>query len=187
MQPRPPFVSIVTSTYLSAPFLQEFYSRCDAAATRLTDAFEIVFVNDGSPDDSLQVALDLRERDPRVRIIDLSRNFGHHKALMTGLAHARRRAGVPDRLRSRRGSRVAADVSRGHARDKADVVYGVQAERKGDWFERVDRRLFFQRLQPAADASHPRQRGHGAADDPPLRQGAGRVTGSVSSASPACG
>ena len=51
--------------------------------------YEIVLVNDGSPDDSLRVALDLHARDPRVRIIDLSRNFGHHKALMTGLAHAR--------------------------------------------------------------------------------------------------
>ena len=46
-------------------------------------------VNDGSPDDSLQIAIELHRRDHRVRIVDLSRNFGHHKALMTGLAHAR--------------------------------------------------------------------------------------------------
>src|SRR6478735_12183869 len=82
-------LSIVTSMYRSAPYLQEFYDRCTAAARKLTDAYEFVLVNDGSPDDSLQVALQLRERDPRVRVVDLSRNFGHHKALMTGLARAR--------------------------------------------------------------------------------------------------
>ena len=82
-------LSIVTSMYRSAPYLQEFYDRCSVAARQLTDSYEFVFVNDGSPDESLQIALQLRERDPRVRVVDLSRNFGHHKALMTGLARAR--------------------------------------------------------------------------------------------------
>ncbi|MGH9204016.1 MAG: glycosyltransferase, partial [Vicinamibacterales bacterium] len=82
-------LSIVTSMYESAPFLKEFHARCTAAARRLTESYEIIFVNDGSPDDSLRVAIDLHTSDRHVRVIDLSRNFGHHKALMTGLAHAR--------------------------------------------------------------------------------------------------
>ena len=81
-------LSIVTTLYNSAPYIQEFHRRASEAALALTSDYEVIFVNDGSPDDSLQVALSLHRSDPHVHIIDLSRNFGHHKALMTGLAHA---------------------------------------------------------------------------------------------------
>ncbi|MGC8068848.1 glycosyltransferase, partial [Salmonella enterica] len=64
--------------------------RAAAAARALAgEDFEIVFVNDGSPDHSLDVAVELTKADSHVVVVDLSRNFGHHKALMTGLAHAR--------------------------------------------------------------------------------------------------
>ena len=82
-------VSVVTSMYRSSAYLEEFYSRAVRAISAISSSYEFVFVNDGSPDDSLAVALRIRERDPRVRIVDLSRNFGHYRALMTGLAHAR--------------------------------------------------------------------------------------------------
>jgi len=82
-------LSIVTTLYRSAPYLEEFFARSCAVAEKITSSFEIIFVNDGSPDNSLQIALSLYERDGRLRIVDLSRNFGHHKAMMTGLAHAR--------------------------------------------------------------------------------------------------
>jgi putative glycosyltransferase len=136
-------LSIVTSMYQSEVFLQEFYHRCTAAARQLTGAYEIVFVNDGSPDDSLRVALQLREHDSRVRIIDLSRNFGHHKALMTGLARAR----------GERVFLIDCDLEEDPAwlltfdqelrTSGADVVYGVQLTRKGGWFERTTGDLFF--------------------------------------------
>ena len=82
-------LSIVTTLYRSARHLDEFHARISAAAARFTPDYEIVLVNDGSPDDSLAVALKLFERDDRLRIIDLARNFGHHKAMMTGLAETR--------------------------------------------------------------------------------------------------
>src|SRR5215212_10019356 len=81
-------LSIVTTLYYSAQHLEEFYRRASAAARRMGADYELIFVNDGSPDDSLDLAVDLYEHDRRVRVIDLSRNFGHHKAMMTGLAHA---------------------------------------------------------------------------------------------------
>jgi putative glycosyltransferase len=82
-------LSIVTTLYQSAPYVSEFYTRTCASAERITPEFEIVFVDDGSPDTSLQLTRDLVDRDPRVRIVSLSRNFGHHRAMMVGLAHAR--------------------------------------------------------------------------------------------------
>lgn len=138
-----PALSIVTSTYSSAPYLEEFYARCVAAAGRLTDAFELVFVNDGSPDDSLELALALRDRDPRVRVLDLSRNFGHHKALMTGLMHARGDLVFLIDCDLEEDPAWLVSFHDAMRSSGADVVFGVQAERKGGWLERVTGRLFF--------------------------------------------
>ena len=79
-------LSIVTTLYRSVPTIAEFYRRVIAAAERIAGDIELVMVNDGSPDHSLDLALELHRADPRVVVVDLARNFGHHKALMTGLA-----------------------------------------------------------------------------------------------------
>jgi len=81
-------LSIVTTLYCSAQYINEFHRRSTVQAKKLTDAYEIIFVNDGSPDNSLAVACQLSESDSHIRIIDLSRNYGHHRAMMTGLQHA---------------------------------------------------------------------------------------------------
>jgi putative glycosyltransferase len=83
-------LSIVATLYQSAPHITEFHQRASAAAKELVgEDYEIVLVNDGSPDNSLDIAVNLVEIDGHVVVIDLSRNFGHHKAMMTGLAHAK--------------------------------------------------------------------------------------------------
>jgi putative glycosyltransferase len=136
-------LSIVTSMYKSAPFLEEFYARCAATAAKLTDNFEIIVVNDGSPDESLELALDLRRRDPRVRVVDLSRNFGHHKALMTGLARARGELVFLLDCDLEEEPEWLASFHEEMTKTNADVVYGVQEARKGSWFERVSGQMFF--------------------------------------------
>src|SRR2546430_9359991 len=73
----------------SAPPCDDFTRRAVAAAEPITGDIELVIVNDASPDDSLDLALALHRTDPRVVVVDLARNFGHHKAMMTGLAYAR--------------------------------------------------------------------------------------------------
>lgn len=83
-------LSIVATLYQSAPHIKEFYVRVSAVAQQLVgDDYEIVLVNDGSPDDSLDIAIQLTDTDDHVVVVDLSRNFGHHKAMMTGLAYAK--------------------------------------------------------------------------------------------------
>src|ERR1700744_4221619 len=82
-------LSVVTSLYNSAPYLEEFYRRVLDQLHQLPFDYEFVLVDDGSPDNVLDVALALTKQDPRVKVIELSRNFGHHKALMAGLDFAR--------------------------------------------------------------------------------------------------
>jgi putative glycosyltransferase len=138
-------LSIVTTLYCSAPHLQEFYRRARAAAETITTDYEIVFVHDGSPDDSLFIALELFERDPRVRVVDLARNFGHHKAMMTGLRHARGKLVflIDSDLEEDPELLTAFAATLDTAAADVDVVYGVQQERRGNWFERWSGRIFF--------------------------------------------
>src|SRR5205823_3108058 len=75
--------------YRSERYLADFCRRAAAAAERVTPDYEIVLVNDGSPDEVLERARALVRDQHRIRLVDLSRNFGQHQALMTGLAHAR--------------------------------------------------------------------------------------------------
>lgn len=137
-------LSIVATLFQSARHIEEFCRRAAESARKLCgDDYEIVLVNDGSPDNSLQLAIDIAERDSHVVVVDLSRNFGHHKAMMTGLAHAR-----GDRI-----FLIDSDLeeepewllsfSERLAGDRCDVVYGVQGARKGGIFERWSGRLFY--------------------------------------------
>ena len=136
-------LSIVTSLYRGAPYLREFHERCCAAAAGITDQFEIILVNDASPDESLAIALELYEKDPRVRVIDLARNFGQHKAILTGLAHARGELvfSLDGDLEEDPGW-----LRPFHERMResgADVVYGVQRKRKGRLFERMSGTIYY--------------------------------------------
>jgi len=136
-------LSIVTTMYFSAPYLAEFYARISAAAKKLTEDYEIIFVNDGSPDNSLEIAVSFFERDERVKVIDLSRNFGHHKAIMTGLAYAEgERTFLIDSDLEEEPELLEQFVKEMETA-QADVVYGVQARRKGDWFERLSGDFFY--------------------------------------------
>jgi putative glycosyltransferase len=136
-------LSVVTTMYRSAPYLVEFHERVCRTAERLFESFEIVFVNDGSPDDSLEVALELYERDPRVRVVDLSRNFGHHKAIMTGLAHARGELVFLIDCDLEEAPELLEAFYERMRTEKADVVYGVQASRKGSIFERLTGAVYY--------------------------------------------
>lgn len=137
-------LSIVATLYQSAPYIYEFHRRASAAALALAgDDYEIILVNDGSPDDSLALAVALCEADNHVKLIDLSRNFGHHKAMMTGLAHA-----VGERIflidsDLEEEPEWLSDFAEQMERECCDVVYGVQAQRKGGLFERWSGRLYY--------------------------------------------
>ncbi|HIF50422.1 MAG TPA: glycosyltransferase [Thiotrichaceae bacterium] len=81
-------LSIVSPAYNESANLDEFYSRVISATKDLNLEVEIVYVNDGSQDNTIDVMLNQRKNDKRISIIDLSRNFGKEIALTAGLDHA---------------------------------------------------------------------------------------------------
>ena len=137
-------LSVVATLYKSAPYVKEFYERSSATARKLVgDDYEIILVNDGSPDNSLELAVSLTKCDTRLTIIDLSRNFGHHKAMMTGLAHSKGdRVFLIDSDLEEEPEFLLPFAVEMDA-EAADVIYGVQERRKGGWFERVSGECFY--------------------------------------------
>lgn len=148
-------LSIVTTLYRSAPYVAEFHARITAAAVQITDDYEIIMVDDGSPDDSLQKSLAIQAVDPHVTVVELSRNFGHHKAIVAGLAQARgeriflldvdleeQPEWLPDFWQEMEG--------RG-----SDVVFGVQRERRGSPFRRWSGSLFYRLFNAVSETKIP--------------------------------
>lgn len=87
-----PELSVVIPIYGEEETLPELDRRLRAALEPLGLRYEVVLVNDGSRDGSLGVMERLRAADPRICIVDLSRNFGHQLAITAGIDHARGRA-----------------------------------------------------------------------------------------------
>ncbi len=148
-------ISLVTPLYRSEPHIEELYTRTVATITKITDDYEIVLVNDGSPDGSLAVAKRLADQDPKVKVIDLSRNFGQHRALMTGLKAA---TGdyifICDSDLEEEPEWIALFYEMMQGRD-CDVVYGVQSARKRGPIYRFWRFVFYKVLNFLSDAHFP--------------------------------
>ena len=82
-------LSIVTTLFNSSPYLGDLHRRVtDVAQVIAPCDYEIIYVNDGSPDNSLATCLSLDSTNNRVMVVDLTRNFGHYKAIMTGLSYS---------------------------------------------------------------------------------------------------
>lgn len=83
-------LSVVVPCYNEAPVLDKFYTEINKVSHEMTELdFEFLFVNDGSKDETLKKIEELRNKDPRVRFVSFSRNFGKEAALLAGLDYAK--------------------------------------------------------------------------------------------------
>lgn len=152
-------ISVVVPAYNEAEVLPEFYRRTEAVLAAIGAPFEIVFINDGSKDNTLAVIKELRSRDPRVVLIDLSRNFGKEIALSAGLDHA---AGAVVVL-------IDADLQDPPElipkfieawREGHDVVYAVRTARDGEtWLKKATANIFYRVIRSVSRIDIPRDTG----------------------------
>lgn len=137
-------LSIVATLYQSASHVEEFCLRASKVANQLVgEDYEIVLVNDGSPDNSLEIAIGITQTNPKVALVDLSRNFGHYKAMMTGLAHASGDSIFLIDSDIEEEPEWLLSFARQMEQERCDVVYGVQERRKGRLFERWSGQWFY--------------------------------------------
>lgn len=150
-------LSIVATLYQSASYIEEFYQRVSVSAKQLVgDDYEIILVNDDSPGNSLNIAVQLTESDSHIIVVDLSRNFGHHKAMMAGLEYASGENIFLIDSDLEEEPEWLISFSEQMATEKSDVVYGVQVERKGNWFERWSGAIYYSIFNWLSHIDHPR-------------------------------
>ena len=136
-------VSVVAPVYNEDATIDEFYGRVCAALDGLP--FELVLVDDGSTDGTPMKLESLATNDPRVRVVYLSRNFGHQTALTAGLDHARGDAVVMLDADLQDPPEVITTML-DHWRAGCDVVYAVREQRDGESRFKLSTARWFYRL-----------------------------------------
>ena len=81
-------ISVISPIYNEADNLIELYKRVVAALESVHEKFEFILVEKGSRDNSLEIIKDLRAKDPRIKFVSLSRNFGHQGGILAGMTYA---------------------------------------------------------------------------------------------------
>lgn len=121
-------LSIVSTLYQSEQYVEEFVKRCILTANKIfPNNYEILLVNDGSTDQSLKKAEKLLNNLKCLRLINLSRNFGHHNAILTGLSYAKGEYIFLIDCDLEEEPEVLIDFYKHMLKTKDDVVYGISA------------------------------------------------------------
>lgn len=149
------FISVVVPAYNEQEVLPEFFRRTVAVLDGISAEYEILFVNDGSTDDTLQLLRNLQAKYPRISIVDLSRNFGKEAALTAGLDHAVGDAIVvidadlqdpPELI-----PQMIEEWQRGY-----DVVFARRVERAGEtWLKKLTAKYFYQVMEACGPVKLP--------------------------------
>ena len=147
--------SVVAPVYNEEALVTEFCRRAIAALEPLGEPFELVLVNDGSRDSSPEIIRRLHEQDPRIKIINFSKNFGHQIAITAGMDYARGEVVVvidsdlqdpPEVI-----PRMIEEWRRGF-----QVVYGVRGEREGETaFKLATASLFYRLIRKITNVDIP--------------------------------
>ena len=129
-------ISIVIPVYGCSACLEQLYQRLQKSLTLITDDFEIILVNDASPDDSWSCIQQLAESDNRVKGVNLSRNFGQHYAISAGLDYARGDwVVVMDCDLQDQPEMIKRLYNK--AQEGFDVVVGIRSQRKDNFLKKL--------------------------------------------------
>lgn len=148
-----PLISVVIPVYGHALPLAELHDRICATVSHITETFEIVLVNDASPDNAWEIIRQLSRDDPRVRGINLSRNFGQHAAITAGmLATSADWVVVMDCDLQDPPEEIEKLYSK--AREGYEVVFGKRAERQDSFGKKLFSHVFFAFIRYGCGLQH---------------------------------
>jgi polyisoprenyl-phosphate glycosyltransferase len=140
--PRPQ-VSLVIPIYNEEAVLPRLDERLQELLTKLGTDCEVVFVDDGSKDRSLEMLRTMVHREPRYRAVSFSRNFGHQRAITCGMDASRGKAVVVMDADLQDPPEVIIEML-AKWREGFDVVYGKRRSREGEsWFKLFTAKMFY--------------------------------------------
>ncbi len=150
-----PKYSVVVPAYNEEQIVDELYRRVRAVMDGLGEPWELVLVNDGSSDGTLDRMLALREKDGRVKVINFARNFGHQIAVTAGMDYALGDAVIIMDADLQDPPEVIPKLIE-KWKEGYQVVYAVRAKRLGEsWFKLITARLFYRLIYRITDVDIP--------------------------------
>ncbi|NCU17694.1 glycosyltransferase family 2 protein [Pallidibacillus pasinlerensis] len=152
-------ISIVVPMYFEEEVAEECYKRLTHVMTTNKFNYELVFVNDGSTDRTLDILVELASKDENVKVINFSRNFGHQNAVTAGIDFAKGDAIVIIDADLQDPPELIPDLV-AKWREGFDVVYAKRKKRKGEtWFKLLTAKWFYKFLNYMSDIEIPKDTG----------------------------
>ena len=151
----PQLISYVLPVYNEAEGIKHFHTELTSAvAQRPEFDFEFIYVNDGSADGSLRILHDMAKNDPRVRVIDFARNFGHQIAITAGLDYAAGEAVIVMDTDLQDPPRVSLEMIDAWLAG-AEVVQARRRTRRDTPFKRATAHAYYRVLRSCSDVDIP--------------------------------
>lgn len=152
-------LSIVVPMYNEAENIGPFYERLKKVLDNIGEPYEIICVNDGSTDATLENLLKLREKDSNIKVVDLSRNFGKEIALTAGLDFSSGMAVIPIDADLQDPPELIPQLV-AKWKEGYEVVYAVRKSRLGEsLFKKLTAHLFYRLAEKIMDINIPRDTG----------------------------
>lgn len=152
-------IDYIFPIYNESGNIARLYQEMRAVLAQRPDlAYRLIFVNDGSKDDSLLLLRDLQKQDKRVTVIDFSRNFGHQMAVTAGLDHSDGAAAIIMDSDLQDPPAVSLELI-AKWEEGYEVVYAQRRSRQDGLFKKLSADLFYRLLQRLADIDIPRNTG----------------------------
>lgn len=149
-------LSIIIPCYNEELVIEETYKRLNFVLSKMDIDYELIFINDGSKDSTIDILKTLAGEDLTVKILSFSRNFGHQSAVTAGLNTCQGDMAVIIDSDLQDPPEVIPDMITVMKQENANVVYGVREKRKGEnWFKLLTAKLFYRLLNALSDVKFP--------------------------------
>jgi len=147
--------SVVVPVFNEEEVLREFYKRLVSVMDSVKEDYEIIFVNDGSKDKSLETMKEMCSKDKNVKIINFSRNFGHQIAITAGMDYSLGKAVVIIDADLQDSPELITEFIK-KWKEGFEVVYGTREKREGESiFKKITASIFYRILEKITDIKIP--------------------------------
>jgi len=158
--PKKELLSVIVPCFNEEEVIEETYKRLTNVLKENHINYEILFINDGSIDKTLEILTNIAKNDPKIKIISFSRNFGHQSAVSAGIHHCKGDYAVIIDADLQDPPEVIPELLSLAKKEQANVVYGARKKRKGEtFFKRFTAWAFYKIINLLSDVPLPENTG----------------------------
>lgn len=149
-------ISVIIPCYNEEEVIEKTYEEVKKVMDENKYDYEIIFVDDGSKDRTLEILRKISQEDNNVVVISFSRNFGHQPAVSAGIKNSSGDVAIIIDADLQDPPQLIPEMIKIHLEEGANVVYGVRKERKGEsFFKKITAKLFYRFLNIMSDVKFP--------------------------------